>query len=87
MTAKDPARMAANEIERDINARNGLGGIWRAIDCEVRDQIRDGWAGIIRKHFGLSEPVEVERVEVVPITRTVDVSPWYGAGRVYSSGD
>lgn len=51
MTTPDRARMAVNEIERDLRGRSMLGVAWEKIDDEVRDKIRDAWTGIVRWHF------------------------------------
>lgn len=39
------------EIEEDIRDRRGLKHEWNAIDEDVKEQIREAWRAIVRKHI------------------------------------
>jgi hypothetical protein len=38
-------------IVRDLSDRRGLGDEWGNIDSDVRKEIKEVWAGLVRKHI------------------------------------
>lgn len=38
-------------LENDISDRRGLSAEWDAIDDDVKQDIRDAWAALIKKHL------------------------------------
>jgi hypothetical protein len=47
----DLARQCAEEIEADVEDRRGIGHELAEVDDEIREEIREAWAGIIRRYF------------------------------------
>jgi hypothetical protein len=48
----DKAQQIVEAIEADLTDRRGLKQEWGQIDYDIQDEIRDTWAGIIRKMLG-----------------------------------
>jgi hypothetical protein len=45
----DWAQTAADEIIENLRDRRGLAHVFDEIDAEIQEEIRDTWAGIIRR--------------------------------------
>lgn len=48
--APDLAQRIVEAIEDDFTGRAGMG--WRGIDEDLRDEIRDQWAALVREELG-----------------------------------
>lgn len=85
------ARAAIDEIERDIIDRRGIKREWRAIDDDVRAEIKAAWGAIVLGFFKATRAAEPARLTPDEARRLVDALRLAAAevaatGRMHASG-